>query len=110
MLPYARAELPLVIHADEVPPDQIRRRMGRDEQIQNRHRRRPRCVDAAPRLLASNNIPVIYEDMFTQPVRDTESYDVHFHAPEILRAAGVNVIFTTGPGGFDAPWLAIFLT
>ncbi len=102
MLPYARAELPLVIHADEFR--QIKSAVewaatnkfkiaiagGRDAWM-------------LPALLASNNVPVIYEDVFTQPVRDTESYDVHFHAPEILRAAGVKVIFTTGPGGFNAP-------
>jgi imidazolonepropionase-like amidohydrolase len=53
-------------------------------------------------LLATNKIPVIYENTFTQPLRDTESYDVHFHAPEVLRAAGVKVIFSMGPSGFGA--------
>jgi imidazolonepropionase-like amidohydrolase len=39
---------------------------------------------------------------FTQPVRDTEPYDVHFTAPEILRKAGVKVAFCNGLGTMDA--------
>ena len=38
-------------------------------------------------LLGSNNVPVIYEHTFSQPARDTEPYDVHFSAPEVLRNA-----------------------
>jgi imidazolonepropionase-like amidohydrolase len=30
------------------------------------------------------------------PARDTDAYDVHFRAPEVLRQAGVTVIFSTG--------------
>jgi len=53
-------------------------------------------------LLASNNIPVVYEQEFTQPVRDFESLDVHYTAPEVLRRAGVKVIFSTGGSAFEA--------
>jgi imidazolonepropionase-like amidohydrolase len=54
-------------------------------------------------LLATNKIPVIFEDTFSQPTRDTESYDVHFSAPEVLRKAGVRVLFGVGPDSFGAP-------
>ena len=54
-------------------------------------------------LLASKEVPVIYEHTFTQPARDTESYDVHFTAPEVLHKAGVPVVFTIGPSSFNAP-------
>src|SRR5207237_2886132 len=53
-------------------------------------------------LLTTNKIPVIYEHTFTQPVRDTEPYDVHFKTPELLRAAGVQVIFSIEPDSFNA--------
>jgi imidazolonepropionase-like amidohydrolase len=33
------------------------------------------------------------------PARDFEPYDVHYKAPEILRQAGVKVIFSIGAGG-----------
>lgn len=101
MLPYVRGELPIVIHADEVR--QIK------SAVQWASTNRIKACLAGGRdawmlagLLATNKIPVIYENTFTQPLRDTESYDVHFHAPEVLRAAGVKVIFSMGPGSFDA--------
>jgi imidazolonepropionase-like amidohydrolase len=95
MLPFVRGEYPLVIHADEVR--QIKSAVawaatnqwkiilagGRD------------AWRVAP-LLATNRVPVIYEHVFTQPVRDTDAYDVHFRAPEFLRQAGVTVVFGTG--------------
>jgi imidazolonepropionase-like amidohydrolase len=102
MLPYVKGELPIMIHASEVRA--IRTAVtwaatnhykvilagGRDAWM-------------AADLLASNNVPVIYEHTYTQPTRDTESYDVHFRAPELLRQAGVRVIFSIGSGSFDAP-------
>ena len=54
-------------------------------------------------LLAAKKVPVIYGHTFTQPARDTESYDVHFTAPEVLHKAGVPVVFTIGPSSFNAP-------
>src|SRR5262249_12965414 len=51
----------------------------------------------------SNKVSVIYEHTFTQPVRDTESYDVYFTAPEVLHRAGVEVSFAIGLSAFDAP-------
>jgi len=101
MLPYVRGERPIMVHADEIR--QISAAVnwaatnyykiilagGRDAWM-------------APGLLASNGIPVIYEHTFTQPVRDTEPYDVHFSAPEVLRKAGVQVAFSIGSDSFSA--------
>jgi imidazolonepropionase-like amidohydrolase len=56
----------------------------------------------AASLLAEKHIPVIYAHTFTLPMRDTEPYDVHFSAPEVLHKAGVTVAFTLGPSAFDA--------
>ena len=53
-------------------------------------------------LLASNNVPVVYAQTFAQPARDTEPYDVHFRAPEVLRQAGVQVAFSIGADSFNA--------
>jgi imidazolonepropionase-like amidohydrolase len=101
MLPYARGELPLVIHADEVRQIKSAAEWASTNKF--------KIAIAGGRdawmlagLLATNHIPVIYENTFTQPARDTDSYDAQFHAPEILRAAGVKVIFSQGPGGFGA--------
>jgi imidazolonepropionase-like amidohydrolase len=92
MLPFARGERPITIHADEVR--QIRSAVtwaaangwkiilagGRDA---------GRVAD----LLATNNVPVIYGHTFTQPARETDAYDVQFRAPAVLQKAGVKVAF-----------------
>ncbi|HRI15224.1 MAG TPA: amidohydrolase family protein [Verrucomicrobiota bacterium] len=100
-LAVIRAEEPLFLHADEV------------RQIQSAAewaaRRKYRAVLAGGRdawrvasLLASNNIPVAFEHVFTQPVRDIDPYDVYFAAPAILAKAGVKVAFTEGTDRFGA--------
>src|SRR6266536_4019803 len=57
-------------------------------------------------LLATNKIPVIFERIYNQgndlaatPARDSYPYDVYFRAPELLRRAGVKVVFSLGLGG-----------
>jgi imidazolonepropionase-like amidohydrolase len=95
MLPYVRGELPIVIHADEVR--QIKSAVN--WATTNKHK----IILAGGRdawmvadLLATNKVAVIFEHIFTQPSRDTESYDSHFKAPEILNKAGVQVVFGVG--------------
>ena len=99
--PYVRSELPVMIHADEVR--QIKSAVawattnkfkavlvgGRDAWM-------------TAELLASNNIPVIFEHVFTQPARDSDSYDVHYKASAVLHKAGVKVITSLGATTFDA--------
>jgi imidazolonepropionase-like amidohydrolase len=101
MLPYVRGELPIVIHADEVR--QIRSAVN--WAATNHYKvfiAGGRDAAMVAGLLATNKIPVIYEDTFVQPVRDTESYDVHFSTPEVLHRAGVTVVFSVGPYSFGA--------
>ncbi|MCS7091219.1 MAG: amidohydrolase family protein [Verrucomicrobiota bacterium] len=95
MLPFVRGERPIVVHADEIR--QIR------AVLQWAETNRWRVILAGgrdawreARRLAALKIPVIYEHVFTRPARDTDSYDVHYRAPEILRQAGVTVLFSTG--------------
>jgi len=95
MLPFLRGEAPMILHADEVRQIISAVTWAATNQF--------KVVLAGGRdawmvadLLATNKIPVIYEHEFTQPSRDTESYDSHFAAPEILRRAGVEVTFCIG--------------
>jgi imidazolonepropionase-like amidohydrolase len=101
MLPYVRSELPIMVHADEVR--QIRSAVS--WAVTNHYKMilaGGRDADLVAGLLASNNIPVVFTETYLQPVRDTESYDVHFGAPEVLHEAGVKVAFSVGPRAFDA--------
>jgi len=102
MLPYVRDNFPIMVHADELR--QIKAAVAwastNDFKVIIAGGRDAWMVAG---LLAENHIPVIYEDTFTLPTRDTDSYDVHFSAPENLRKAGVTLAFSMGPGAFDAP-------
>ena len=95
MLPFVRGELPLTIHADD--EREIVAAVG--WATTNHYR----IILAGGRdawrvagLLATNGIPVIYEHVFTQPARDTDAYDAQFAAAEVMRQAGVKVVFSTG--------------
>jgi imidazolonepropionase-like amidohydrolase len=101
MLPALRKEIPIFIHADEVR--QIR------SAIEWAARRGYRVVLAGGRdawtvadLLATHGIPVAYDEVFTPPSRDTDSYDAHYGAPAVLARAGVKVAFAGGTSRFGA--------
>ena len=92
MLPIVRGEIPITVHADDVR--QIRAAVNWAET--NHYKiilAEARDAWKVAGLLASNNIPVIYNHVFTQPTRDSDAYDVQFTAPEVLRKAGVKVVF-----------------
>src|SRR6185369_17228547 len=83
MLPFVRGELPIMVHADEIR--QIKAAVN--WAVTNHYKMilaGARDAYLAADLLAANKIPVVYSHTFTQPIRDTESYDVHFKAPGIL--------------------------
>lgn len=101
MLPALRGEVPLFLHADEIR--QI------ESAVNWAVRRKYRAVLAGGRdawraadLLATNHIPVAYEHVFTQPVREVDPYDAQFSAPAVLAQAGVQVSFTEGTDRFGA--------
>jgi imidazolonepropionase-like amidohydrolase len=96
-----RSELPIVIHADESRQIKAAVEWAVSNQV--------KAIIAGGRdawmfadLLATNHVSVICEGIFVPPARDTECYDVHFQAPEILRAAGVKFALSLGQGGFAA--------
>ena len=101
MLPYVNGTAPIMVHADEF------RQIKAAVQWASAHQFKIILAggrDAwmlAP-LLASNGIPVIYTDTFTLPQRDSDSYEVQYRAPDVLRKAGVLVAFSSGATAFDA--------
>jgi len=101
MLPLLSGHQPLFLHADEAT--QIR------SGVEWALRRKYKPVLAGGRdaariapFLASNQVPVLYEHVFTQPARDIDPYDVHYSAPARLHAAGVTVAFAEGTDRFGA--------
>jgi imidazolonepropionase-like amidohydrolase len=95
MLPYARGELPLTVHADELR--QIKSAVA--WAVTNHFKiiiASGRDAWRAAGLLAANHVPVIYEHAQDPPAHDMDSYNVQFRAPEVLREAGVTVAFSIG--------------
>lgn len=92
MLGVVSGEVPITIHADDVR--QIRAAVKWAET--NKFKitlAEARDSWKVAGLLASNNVPVIFNHVFSQPVRDADAYDVHFRAPAVLQKAGVKVAF-----------------
>jgi imidazolonepropionase-like amidohydrolase len=101
MLPVVRKERPLWIHANEArgirSAAEWSVRLGFKVVIAGG---RDAWREAA--YLAEHRIPVAYEHVFTQPVRDTDPYDVHYSAPAVLAKAGVLLAFSEGTEQFGA--------
>jgi imidazolonepropionase-like amidohydrolase len=101
MLPYVRGQLPITVQADEIR--QIKSAVS--WAATNNYKiilAGARDAWIAADVLAAKNIPVIYANTFARPVRDASSYDVHFKAADVLRRAGVKVIFNFGSDSFNA--------
>lgn len=97
MRPVLKRKIPLVVHAADFRQIQAAVRLAATNQL--------RLViaggrDAAPlaSLLASNQVPVIFENIFNRDIRDTESYDSQFRVPGLLQQAGVLLAISVGIG------------
>jgi imidazolonepropionase-like amidohydrolase len=108
MLPFLNKEIPLMVHADDAR--QIK------AAVEWAATRKYKIIIAGARdawlhadLLASNNVPVLYERIYYQasslaatPARDIDPYDVHFTAPAVLHKAGVKVAIGLGLSAHSA--------
>jgi imidazolonepropionase-like amidohydrolase len=101
MQPMIRGEIPLVIHADSLA--QIK------SAVTWATARKYKLILAGGRdaakaadLLAQHQVPVIFESVWEHPIRDGDAYDFYYKSPEVLRAAGVKVIFSEGLGARGA--------
>lgn len=90
MLPYVRGERPVFIHAIE-----LRQLRGALAWLQQRSLKGvllgARDAWQLADELAAAKVPVVYDAVFALPKRDDDPYDVHYHAPAVLHAAGVKV-------------------
>jgi len=101
MLPVVRGEIPIMVHADDAR--QIKAAVAWAQTNDYKMvlvggRYAALCAD----LLAAQKIPVVFESTWDVPMRDYDSYDVNFKAPEILRQAGVKVAFSINATSFQA--------
>ena len=97
MVPVVRGEIPVTIHADD--ERQIRAAVAwattnNVKMILADALEAWRVAD----LLATNQIPVIFNHVFTLPQRESDGYAVNFAAAGVLTRAGVKVAFSGGGG------------
>lgn len=101
MLPVVNGSVPVMIHANEYRQIKSAVQWAATNQIKM-ILAGGRDAWRAAELLAQHKIPVIFENTFELPARETDSYDVHFKAPALLHQAGVRVLLSEGPGAGPA--------
>ena len=101
MLDALNGKQPIMVHANELR--QIKTAVAWAK------RRNYKIILAASRdawrvaeLLAKENIPVVFDNVFTLPQRDIDSHDVHFRAAGILDKAGVKMAHSVDMGAWGA--------
>jgi imidazolonepropionase-like amidohydrolase len=97
MRPYVKGERPIMVHAEE-----LRQIKSALQWAETNHYKiviaGGRDAWKAADLLAKKNVPVIYDAIYSLPLSEAESYDIHFKAPELLRQAGVKVALSLESG------------
>ena len=56
-------------------------------------------------MLIEKNVPIIYESVFSTPMRRFEDYDQAYKTPMILKNAGVKFCISTSSSSFQTPHL-----
>ncbi|MEW6157588.1 MAG: amidohydrolase family protein [Verrucomicrobiota bacterium] len=101
MLPVIKGQIPIFVHADEIK--QIKAAvLWASEQGYKIILAGGRDAHMAATLLAEKKVPVIFEQVFDQPSRDRQAYDIHFKTPALLHQAGVRVALSQGLGSSAA--------
>jgi imidazolonepropionase-like amidohydrolase len=97
MRPFVLGQRPIIIHANELRQIKAALQWAETNHYQ--------IVIAGGRdawkvagLLAKGNVPVIYDEIYSLPASEVESYDIYFKAPELLRQAGVKVALSLPSG------------
>jgi imidazolonepropionase-like amidohydrolase len=101
MLPWVRGEIPIMVHANEYRQIKAAVQWAASREY-NIIIAGGRDAWKAAELLATNRVPVIYEQLFMFSGADWTSYDAQFAAPAVLHKAGVKVSFSEGFDRFGA--------
>jgi len=88
MLPYVRGQRPIIVHADELRQIKSALQWAATNHYKIVLRGRARRLESSRPLLAQQNVPVIYSSVYSLPSDETETYDLHYKAPQLLHQAG----------------------
>ena len=101
MRPYLKRERPIMVHAEELRQIKSALKWAETNNLKIVVVGGRDAWKAAD-LLAKSNVPVIYDAIYELPLSETESYDIHFKAPELMHQAGVKVALSMQTAAFDA--------
>ena len=101
MIPYVRGEKPIVFTAERERDIKAVAKFVADMKIKGIIVGGQEAWKATDEL-KRNNIPVIYTNIYSLPVRDDDPYDSLFDVPSKLQAAGVKFAISTGDVGAEA--------
>lgn len=101
MIPYVRGEKPIVFTAERARDIKAVAKFVADMKIKGIIVGGQEAWKATDEL-KKNNIPVIFTNIYSLPVRDDDPYDSLFDVPSKLQAAGVKFAISTGDVGAEA--------
>ena len=95
MAPFLKAELPVLVHADDFRQIKAAVAWARTNQLRLVITGGRDAAQAAA-LLASNHVAVIFEHVFDRGLRDHEPYDLMYKTASLLQKEGVLVALSAG--------------
>jgi hypothetical protein len=101
MIPYVRGEKPIVFTAERERDIKAVAKFVADMKIKGIIVGGQEAWKASDEL-KKNNIPIIFTNIYSLPVRDDDPYDSLFDVPSKLLAAGVKFAISTGDIGPEA--------
>jgi imidazolonepropionase-like amidohydrolase len=101
LVPYVRGEKPIVFTAERERDIRAIARFVGEMKVKGIIVGGQEAWRAAD-VLKQNNIPVIYTNIYSLPVREDDPYDYLFEAPSKLQQAGVRFAISTGDQGAEA--------
>lgn len=100
LVPYVRGEKPIVFTAERERDIRAVAKFVAEMKLKGILVGGQEAWKAAD-VLKQNNIPVIYTNIYSLPVREDDPYDYLFEAPSKLQQAGVKFAISTGDPGAE---------
>jgi imidazolonepropionase-like amidohydrolase len=101
MVPYVRGEKPIVFTAERERDIRAIAKFVSEMKVKGIIVGGQEAWRAAD-VLKQNNIPVIYTNIYSLPVRQDDPYDILFEAPSKMQQAGIKFAISTGDQGAEA--------
>lgn len=100
LVPYARGEKPIVFTSERERDIRAIAKFVADNKLKGILVGGQEAWRAAD-VLKQNNIPVIYTNIYSLPVREDDPYDILFEGPSKMHAAGLKFAISTGDSGAE---------